>query len=95
LNGELNEEVFVLQPPDFVVPGREDKGLKLKKAVYGLHQAPIARYHRLDQSLLSMGFHRCSSDLAKYCRKEKGRDILVVRIYVDDLGITRSNRVAI
>jgi hypothetical protein len=40
LNGDLNEEVFVLQPLGFVVPGREDKVMKLKKALYGLHQAP-------------------------------------------------------
>jgi hypothetical protein len=42
VNGDLNEEVFVLQPPGFVVPGREDKVLKLKKVLCGLHQAPRA-----------------------------------------------------
>jgi hypothetical protein len=42
LNGDLNEEVFVLQPPGYVVSGREDQVLRLKKALYGLHQAPRA-----------------------------------------------------
>jgi hypothetical protein len=42
VNGDLNEEVFVLQPPGFVVPGREDNVLKLKKVLCGLHQAPRA-----------------------------------------------------
>jgi hypothetical protein len=40
LNGELNEEVFVLQPPGFIRSGWEELVLKLKKALYGLHQAP-------------------------------------------------------
>jgi hypothetical protein len=42
LNGNLMKEVYVLQPPGFVVVGRENKALKLKKALYGLHQAPRA-----------------------------------------------------
>jgi hypothetical protein len=42
LNGNLMKEVYVLQPPGFVVAGRENKVLKLKKALYGLHQAPRA-----------------------------------------------------
>jgi hypothetical protein len=42
LNGVILEEVYVLQPPSFVVTGREDKVLKLKKALYRLHQAPRA-----------------------------------------------------
>jgi hypothetical protein len=28
-NGDLNEDVFVLQPPDYVVSGREDQVLRL------------------------------------------------------------------
>jgi hypothetical protein len=42
LNGVLNEEVFVLQPLGFVRAGSENEVLKLKKALYGLHQAPRA-----------------------------------------------------
>jgi hypothetical protein len=42
LNGELAEEVFVKQPPSFTVAGREGQVLGLKKAIYGLRQAPRA-----------------------------------------------------
>jgi len=42
LNGELQEEVYVAQPAGFVVEGAEHKVLKLKKALYGLRQAPRA-----------------------------------------------------
>ena len=42
LNGELQEEVYVAQPAGFVFEGAEHKVLKLKKALYGLRQAPRA-----------------------------------------------------
>ena len=42
LNGALEEEVYVDQPQDFAVKGKEDKIYKLKKSLYGLKQAPRA-----------------------------------------------------
>lgn len=42
LNGILEEEVYVEQPPGFIVKGHEDKVLRLDKAMYGLRQAPRA-----------------------------------------------------
>ena len=40
LNGDLKEEVYVEQPAGFIRKGNEHKVFKLKKALYGLHQAP-------------------------------------------------------
>jgi hypothetical protein len=40
LNGDLQEEVYVDQPSDFIIVGKEHKVLKLKKVLYGLHQVP-------------------------------------------------------
>jgi transposase InsO family protein len=56
LNGELQEEVFVEQPPGFVLKGQEGKVLRLVKALYGLRQALHAWYAKLDSSLLGLGF---------------------------------------
>lgn len=36
LNGPLDQEVFVLQPPDFIYKGEEKNVLRLKKALCGL-----------------------------------------------------------
>jgi hypothetical protein len=40
LNGDLQEEVYVEQPTGFIIASKEHKVLKLKKALYGLYQAP-------------------------------------------------------
>lgn len=34
LNGELQEEVYVAQPPGFTEAGKKEKNMKLKKALY-------------------------------------------------------------
>jgi hypothetical protein len=50
LNGDLKEEVYVKQPPGFVIPGEEGKVLRLHKALYGLRQAPWACNAKLDST---------------------------------------------
>jgi hypothetical protein len=42
LNGDLAEEVYVSQPPGYISTGKEQQVLKLRKALYGLRQAPRA-----------------------------------------------------
>ena len=47
LNGVIEEETFVKQPPGFEDLKYPDHGYKLKKSLYGLKQAPRASYDRL------------------------------------------------
>ena len=42
LNGELKEEVYVVQPQGFEIEGQEEKVYRLKKALYRLKQEPRA-----------------------------------------------------
>ncbi|KAK3014306.1 hypothetical protein RJ639_008877 [Escallonia herrerae] len=68
LNGELKEEVYVSQPEDFVVRGKEEKVYRLKKALYRLKQAPRAWYHKIDSFFLEKGFAR--SEIALYLKRQ-------------------------
>jgi hypothetical protein len=86
LNGDLHEEVFVQQPIGFMKSGEEHKVLKLRKALYGLHQALRAWNAKLDDTLISLGFSRCPSEPAIYTRRS-GQNQLVIGVYVDDLMI--------
>jgi hypothetical protein len=87
LNGDLQEEVFVEQAPGFAQAGQEHKVYRLHKALYGLHQAPRAWNQKLDDKLGVLGFKKCLSEHAIYCRGA-GSERLVVGVYVDDLIIT-------
>ena len=94
LHGELKEEVYVTQPEGFIVAGQEHKVYKLKKALYGLRQAPRAWNIKLNEILRSPRFQRCSKEPSLY-RKEESREILIVVVYVDDLLVTGSSIEAI
>ena len=39
LNGELDEDIYMKQPMDFIVEDQEDKVCKLKRSIYGLKQS--------------------------------------------------------
>ena len=87
LNGELSEEVYVAQPPGYVIAGKEQSVLKLRKALYGLRQAPRAWYAKFDDSMASLGFTSSPLEHAVYRRGDK-QSFLLVGVYVDDLVIT-------
>jgi hypothetical protein len=84
LNGDLEEEIYMLQPEGFAVPGMENKVCKLKKSLYGLKQAPRAWNHKLDTFLRENGFNQSQEDTAIYI-KGNGVGIFIIAVYVDDL----------
>ncbi|GJU36053.1 putative ribonuclease H-like domain-containing protein [Tanacetum coccineum] len=84
LYGQIEEEVYVCQPPGFEDPDHPDKVYKVVKALYGLHQAPRAWYDTLATYLLSNGFQRGQIDQTLFIKSQQGH-ILLVQIYVDDI----------
>ena len=52
LNGNITDEVYVKQPPDFENVKFLNHVCKLLKALYGLKQVPRAWYERLSRFLL-------------------------------------------
>ncbi|GJX55809.1 putative ribonuclease H-like domain-containing protein [Tanacetum coccineum] len=81
---KIEKEVYVCQPPGFEDPDFPDKVYKVKKALYGLHQAPRAWYETLSIYLLDNGFQRGKNDKTLFIKRYKG-DILLVQVYVDNI----------
>ncbi|GJW32522.1 retrovirus-related pol polyprotein from transposon TNT 1-94 [Tanacetum coccineum] len=87
LNGILCEEVYVSQSDGFVDLDKPNHVYRPKKAIYGLKQAPRAWYDLLSSFLLSQGFSKGMVDPTLFISR-KGKDILLVQIYVDDIIFT-------
>ncbi|WVZ63854.1 hypothetical protein U9M48_013452 [Paspalum notatum var. saurae] len=84
LNGFIEKEVYVRQPPGFESARFPDRVYKLRKALYGLKQAPRAWYARLKSFLLKSRFVMGSVDKTLFLLS-RGGDTLIVQIYVDDI----------
>ena len=68
LNGLIQEEVYVEQPPRFEDSQKLDHVYRLKKALYGLKQAPRAWYERLSKFLLEKNFTRGKVDTTLFIK---------------------------
>jgi hypothetical protein len=69
---------------------KRDYVSKLKKALYGIKQAPRAWSARLDSYLQKQGLKRGSIDNNLYC-KIVGNDMIIVEVYVDDIIFGRDD----
>jgi len=90
LNGIVNEEIFVSQPPEFEAHLHPNHAYKLKKALYGLKQAPRKWYERLSSFLLSHHYERGKIDTTLFIKKSNSA-VILVQIYVDDIIFYFSN----
>ena len=92
LHGDLQEDVFIDQPPGYVKLGSEHKVYKLKKTLYGLKQAPRAWYNHIDAYFLKEGFQKCPYEHTIYTKIGDGGKFLMVCLYVDGLTYTGNDR---
>ncbi|GJZ07588.1 retrovirus-related pol polyprotein from transposon TNT 1-94 [Tanacetum coccineum] len=77
LNGFINEEVYVAQPPGFIDFEKPDHVYKLKKALYGLKQAPKAWYDRLKAFLIKHEYKIGMVDNTLFTKKKSSNLIIV------------------
>jgi hypothetical protein len=91
LNADLEEEVFIEIPEGFFgQPTNGDKVLKLRKAVYGLVQAPRAWFKDLTAKLIEIGMKRSRSDPCLFTLVKGNEVIAEVVVYVDDCIVAGS-----
>ena len=84
LNGDLKEEIYMRQPPGYVIPGKEKQVCKLKKSLYGLKQSPRCWNEKLYNHLKLLGYKQSGADPCVFIRNSKEK-LEIIAIYVDDL----------
>ncbi|KAL0368883.1 UNVERIFIED_CONTAM: Retrovirus-related Pol polyprotein from transposon RE1 [Sesamum calycinum] len=95
LYGDLNETVYMEQPPGYVARGEKQRMVcKLKKAIYGLKQSPKAWFDKFSRIIGEFGFSRCQVDHSVFVQTTRS-GMVVLAVYVDDILITDSDIVGI
>src|SRR4051812_21671501 len=91
LTGNIEEEVYVAQPPGFEDPKKPEMVYRLKKALYGLKQAPRSWYDTLRDFLISKGF-KSGSSTQQSSLKHYDDALFICQIYVDDIIFGCTNK---
>ena len=82
LNGELEEDIYMVQPPGYE-QGGPGMVCHLRKALYGLRQAPRAWHIKLKKELEKNGFEASEADAGLFILS-KGEHKIYMLVYVDD-----------
>ncbi len=88
LYGELEEEIYMNQPPGF--EDGTDKVCKLKRGLYGLKQAPRQWNIKVVDFFKKHGFQQSQADQCIFTKFTNGLTIVV--IYVDDGLVSSTNK---
>ena len=90
LNGDLEEEIYMDQPEDFVEPGQESKVYKLTKSLYDLKQAPKQWHEKFDFYMIENGYKSNECDKCIYSKSWNNLHV-IISLYVDVMLIFGSN----
>ncbi|KAL4011886.1 hypothetical protein IC575_028950 [Cucumis melo] len=84
LNGNLEENIYMVQQEGFIQKGQEQNVCKLKKSIYELKQASRSLNIRYDTTIKSYGFEQNVDEPCVYKRIIKTTVAFLV-LYVDDI----------
>ena len=84
LNGDLEEDIYMVQPEGFVQEGGKSLVCKLCKSIYGLKQASRQWYLKFNKVVKDFGFVENVLDECIYM-KMSGRHFIILVFYVDDI----------
>ncbi|GJR63815.1 ulp1 protease family, C-terminal catalytic domain-containing protein [Tanacetum coccineum] len=87
LHGDLDKEIYMEQPEDFWVKGKEGYVCRLQKSLYGLKQAPTQWYKKFE----SVIGQKTSLDHYVFFQKFGDDDFIILLLYVDDMLIVGKN----
>ena len=84
LNGDIEEELYMVQPKGFVDPKDADKVCKLQRSIYGLKQASRSWNQCFDKVIKNFGFIQTYGEACIY-KKVSGSSVVFLVLYVDDI----------
>jgi hypothetical protein len=84
LNGNLSEDLYMIQPEGFVDPKNAGKICKLQKSIYGLKQASRNWNIRFDEVVKGFGFIKNEEEPCVY-EMASGSAVAFLVLYVDDI----------
>ncbi|KAI5339875.1 hypothetical protein L3X38_019148 [Prunus dulcis] len=90
LNGDLEEDIYMVQPEGFVQEGGKSLVCKLCKSIYGLKQASRQWYLKFNKVVKDFGFVENVLDECIYM-KMSGRHFIILVLYVDDILLACTN----
>jgi hypothetical protein len=82
LNGNIEEELYMVQPEGFVDPKDANKVCKLRRSIYGLKQASRSWNLRFDEVINGFGFVQNIEESCIY-KKMSGSSVSFLVLYVD------------
>ncbi|KAH9706402.1 hypothetical protein KPL70_012195 [Citrus sinensis] len=92
LHGDLEEEIYMIQPCGIRVAGKENHVCRLIKSLYELKQLPRQWYKRFDQFIQWQKFTRSEHDHCVYFRRLPDEAFIYLLLYVDNMLIASKNR---
>jgi hypothetical protein len=84
LNGNIEEELYMVQPEGFVDPKDANKVCKLQRSIYGLKQASRSWNLCFDEVIKGFGFVQNTEESCIY-KKMSGSSVSFLVLYVDDI----------
>ena len=90
LHGQLDELIYMAQPPGFVDSSRPDAVCLLKRSLYGLKQSPRCWNTTLDTGLRELQFTPTTADPCIYTGTVQKHEV-ILGVYVDDMLIACSS----
>ena len=90
LNGNLEEEIYMEQPPGFIQFGPEFV-CKLKKSLYGLKQSARQWNKKLNATLFNLGYKRLESDRSIYVFAKDGV-LVIIPVFIDDITLASNSQ---
>ncbi|KAE8718737.1 hypothetical protein F3Y22_tig00109992pilonHSYRG00051 [Hibiscus syriacus] len=92
LRGNLEEEIYMLQPEGFEEDEKKNLVCRLNKSLYGLKQAPRCWYKRFDSFIMCLGYNILNADPCAYFKRSGDNDFVILLLYVDDMLVAGPNK---